>query len=150
MIWKINLIDTPFVAAWLSAGRPDQAVVNRHGQHPHAQRNAGEPRYYYLLRSDSRIRLATVGLPLGAWQGAGKVLLGTGVIIGEFHGNAHLVGRNGLRLQMEPLDLLSGVPDQEFATGSQALSAISEQIIDRVAIEESQYKIRTQYEWKRR
>jgi hypothetical protein len=138
MIWKIHKIDRTFIESWIQAGEPDQAIIDRyvqrHGQHAPAARLAGEPRYYYLHALEPRITLRTVSLPLEAWQGGAKIIIGTQRIIGEFAGNRHLVGQRGLALKMEPVDLLYGKPDDEFSDGMSMLAELSSQILDRDAL----------------
>ncbi len=150
MIWTLNTVDAAFLDAFEAAGDPDEAViasyVARHGQH--APKNVGVKRWYYLLKENPRVRLGTVGRPLGDWPGAGgvKILVGTSEIIGEFPGNRALVGQMGLHLQMEPIAWLQGEADRHFASGAALLAEISEQILDRRAIQQSQRRIQKRYE----
>ncbi len=138
MIWRLLNVEQAFIDAWTDAGRIRQHVVDRqvqaHGQYAPAQRNQNEPRWYYLHYLEPRIRLATVGLPLDQWQGGAKIIIGTCSIIGEFDGNSHLVGERGLKLQMEPLDMLRVQPDDEFVNGMAVLLELSNQIMDRDAL----------------
>jgi hypothetical protein len=154
MIWKILQINEAFIDAWTSAGEPDQAVIDAHvgrlrRKLPAAQ-HTGVMRRYYLLNENTRVRLATIGRPLEDFSGLGaKVVVGTHEIIGEFPGNEEFIGLKGLKLQCEPVEWLQGQADQEFATGSEALAAVSEQVLDLRRAEVVQREITQKYQWKK-
>lgn len=153
MIWKIVTIDAAFIAAFVSAGQPDQDVINAYlarTRKPMQQpKHEGVRRWYYLHSDNPRIRLATIGRPLEDFTGlAGKCIVGTNSIIGEFPGNRNFVGQRGSQLTLQPIEWLQGEADQEFTDGSTALAGISEQILDRRRIDENQRTIQRKYQWK--
>jgi hypothetical protein len=152
MLWRLEQINSTFIDAFEEAGEPDQAVITayvaQHGQHP--PKHAGIKRWYYFLKDNHRIRLTTVGRPLDDWAGAAKIIVGTGEIIGESTGNRDLVGQVGLKLQFEPIAWLQGRADKTFVHGEALLAEISEQILDRKVIEQSQRSIRAKYQYRRR
>ena len=148
MIWRLEHVDTTFIDAFESAGDPDQAVIDAYvAQHGLGgpQKHTNVKRWYYLLKGNPRIRLSTIGMPLDAWLGEAKVLVGTGEIIGEFKGNREYVGQTGLKLQMEPIAWLRGQADVHYTTGHALLDTISEQVLDRKAIEHVQTAITQKY-----
>lgn len=151
MIWTINDLSA-FPAAFAHAGDPDQAVIaayvaqSRRPQQP--QSRPGVRRYYYLLNDDPRVSLCAVGMPLDAWAGGAMCKVGTSEIIGEFKGNRHLVGRKGLRLQLQPLAWLNAPADEHYESGGQALEAVSFQVLDLDRAAQSQRRIVQQYQWK--
>jgi hypothetical protein len=116
------------------------------------QKNIGVKRWYYLLKENPRIRLVTVGRPLAAWDSlSAKMIVGTSKIIGEFPGNRHLVGRQGLQMKCEPIEWLRGSKaDKEFPGGDALLQEISEQILDRRSIDMHQRRIQRKYEHPKR
>ena len=153
MIWSINTVDQAFIDAWHDAGQPDQAVIDAYmatSQRLSPQKHIGIRRWYYLFNDNARIRLTTIGRPLEDFAGLeAKVIVGTIEIIGEFEGNREFVGKRGLTLQCQPIAWLQGDADEVFATGGEALAAISEQIIDREDIQRSQRTIKSRYEWRK-
>lgn len=152
MIWRVR-IDQTLIEAFVHAGSPDQAVIDTHlarlGKARQPIRHGDAKRWYYLLRSNPRVRLLTVGRPLDQWVGKeAKIIVGAVKIIGEFPGNRALVGKRGLQLKCEPIESLIGNADLELANGEALLNEISEQLLDSKAIERSQRQIRRRYEWK--
>ena len=152
MIWILDSIDDLFTGAFLSAGEPDQQIINRHMSHQprhrqHQPVRPGVKRWYYLLAENPRISLSTVGRPLADWQGGAFFIVGTREIIGEFPGNQGCIGKKELQMKMQPLAWMSGQADQQFASGAQLLAEISEQILDLDAAERSQRQTKRRYEW---
>lgn len=151
MIWTLDHLDQAFIKAWEDVGEPNQEVITaylakiRRPQHP--QKHQGIKRWYYLLQENPCIRLVSLGMPLHEWKGAAKLIVGTNEIIGEFPGNRPYVGKMGLQLQCQPLAWLQGVPDKAFPSGQALLSEISEQILDRREIEQSQQRTQKRYQW---
>ena len=135
MIWLIDNIDRKFTQDFIDAGPVDYVIVDsflkRTGRQPRAQNNPEVKRFYYLYQYDPRVRLTLVGSPLPEWEGKpAMIILGTEIILGEFVGNKTLVGKKGINLKVQPASWLKGDPDQRFALGSEALDAISFQVID--------------------
>lgn len=149
MIWRLRQVDDVFRTAFISAGMPDQQVIDeylaRTGKQNAPPKHVGVQRWYYLLQENGRIRLTTIGMPLTDWMEEGKILVGTNEIIGEFEGNRAFVGYTGLQLQMQPIAWLQGEADKEFSGGAALLAEISEQILDRSAIERTQATIAQKY-----
>jgi hypothetical protein len=78
---------------------------------------------------------------------AAMLIVGTREIIGEFAGNCHAIGRKGLQLKMQPIAWLRGEAGKHFATGSQLLAEISEQVLDQREIERVQQHLGRKYRW---
>lgn len=153
-LWKIAEVDPAFIAAFEDAGEPDQAVIDaylaRSRRKVTPQKHDGIKRWYYLRADNHRIRLGTVARPLADFAGKpAKMLVGTSEIIGEFPGNHAFVGQQGLRLTMEPIEWLHGDADKAFATGSEALAEISEQILDLRRAKRVQQEIAEKYQWRK-
>ncbi len=154
MIWTLDRVDAALLSAFADAGDIDQAVVDqRMEQFPsqqHAPARSVVKRWYYLLADNPRIGLVCISQPLYEWLGSAFLIVGTRTIIGEFEANKAFVGKLGLHLKMQPLAWLTGEADRHFATGAQLLAEISEQVLDRRAIRESQERRTRMYEWKKR
>lgn len=122
MIWTLSTVDPDLIAAFQSAGEPDQAVIDAYMQKLPRRRHyqperPGVKRWYYLMRDNPRISLAALGMPLEDWQGP-AFFVGTRAIIGEFPGNRAFVGKKGLQMKMQPLTLMTGQADYlRFASG---------------------------------
>lgn len=154
MIWKITAIDEPFIAAFVPAGEPDQRVIDdylRKTRRPmQPPKHDGVKRWYYLCRDNPRIRLSCIGRPLDDWKALpAKCLVGTNEIIGEFEGNREFIGQRGSQLTMQPIEWLQGTADAVYASGSAALSEISEQILDKRRIDRRQREVQSKYQWKK-
>src|SRR5579863_6625358 len=143
MIWTLNQVDPDLIAAFQSAGEPDQAVIDAAiaslpRRRQHQQERLGVKRWYYLLAENPRISLATLGMPLEEWQGGAFFIVGTRLIIGEFVDNREVAGLKGLQMKMQPIQWMTGQADLRFASGAQLLAEISEQVLDLQAAERSQ------------
>lgn len=154
MLWTV-VVDSTLIDAFSDVGQPDQAVVDAYlrssHKRQHPQKHAGMRRWYYLMCSNPRVRLCSVGMSLADFAGKpAKILVGTNEILGEFKGNRALVGKRGLQLQCQPIAWLHGQADKHFANGAALLAEISEQVLDLRAIEQSQEQIKRRYEWHRR
>ncbi len=58
------------------------------------------------------------------------VIVGTFVHLGEFAGTKSLIGCKGLRITLEPIELLQGPPARFFTHGRAVLAAIDWQVLD--------------------
>ena len=148
MLWILEKIDSSFINAFEDAGKLDQEVVDAYvAQYGLSgpQKHLGVKRWYYLLRENPRIRLVTVGRPLDDWHEQAKIIVGSIKILGEFQATREYVGQLGLKLQMEPINWLQGDADEFFPHGSALLNAVSEQVLDRKAIERSQKALSQKY-----
>lgn len=155
MIWTLAQVDTDFIAAFQSAGEPNQAVIDAYmcklpARRRHQPERASVKRWHYLMQDNPRIGLTSLGMPLEQWQGGAFFLVGTREIIGEFAGNREVAGLKGFHLKMQPLRWMTGQADYlRFASGAQLLAEISEQVLDRQAAERVQRETRKKYEWHR-
>jgi hypothetical protein len=155
MIWKVLSVDPQFIQKFSDAGPIDWNVVNAHLNQKRRrpivpQQNPDVPRWYYLLQDDPATRMGTVGAQLDQFKGhPAKLIIGTVEIIGEFAGQRELIGIKGLKLQLEPIHMLSGEPDAVFKTASLALASLSNQIPNLEQAEKSQRDIQNKYRWKK-
>jgi hypothetical protein len=115
-------VDEAAVAAYLAAQRPIPSTP--------VQREPTVPRWYYLYAQDRRVVLKTVAMSLEMWEGPAKVIVGTFEHIGEFAATKPLVGRKGLRISLEPIEMLHGAPERFFTTGRALLAAIDWSILE--------------------
>lgn len=153
MLWKLERVDHALIDAFEHAGEPDQEVIaaylqQRSHRPQQPPKHDGIKRWYYLLRDNPRVRLATVGRPLDDWDGSAKMIVGVNEIIGEFPKNRPYVGMRGLQLQCQPIAWLTGTADLEIADGTALLAEISEQILDKRAIDNIQQRIAQRYQWR--
>jgi hypothetical protein len=71
-------------------------------------------------------------MSLEQWQGPAKIIIGTFTHIGEFERTRELGRRHvkGLRITLEPIEMLQGPPDCFFSTGEALLQAIDWSVLD--------------------
>jgi hypothetical protein len=134
-IWKVDTI-AELRPLFEDAGSVDEEGVAAHlaglreDQRPAAPFEPTLPRWFYLLTRDRRVVLRTVGMSLEQWDGPAKVIIGTFVHIGEFARTRMLRGRKGLRITLEPIEMLQGPPARFFTNGQAVLAAIDWQVLD--------------------
>lgn len=154
MIWHVYTLDAVFRAAFVDAGAPDQAVIERFLRKKHFLRPpVAYPdvvRKYYLLREDPRVSLCVLASSLEEWQGEAWVKVGIRHILGEFVGNRELQGQKGLSLQLLPMSLLGEPADRCYDTGQQALEAISYRILDMQRALRRNEEIAARYTYRRK
>ena len=134
-IWKVDTV-ADLRPLFEDAGPVDEEVVAAHlaglraDQRPAVPFEPALPRWFYLLTSDRRVVLRTVAMSLEMWEGPAKVIVGTFEHIGEFAATKPLVGRKGLRISLEPIEMLHGAPERFFTTGRALLAAIDWSILE--------------------
>lgn len=149
MIWQINNIDV-LKTAFRPAGEPNAAVIaaylakTRRRMQP--QHHTDLPRFYYLLKDDSRVTLVCIGR-LEEWQGAAMCIVGIQEIIGEFPGNKDRTGQKGLKFTLKPLRFLQGNADKILQTGKETLEEINFQLLDIARANQINEQIRQKYQW---
>jgi len=115
-------VDEAAVAAHLAAQRP---VLS-----PPVMREPTVPRWFYLFAGGRRVVLRTMAMSLEKWEGPAKVIIGTFEHIGEFAATKPFTGRRGLRISLEPIEMLHGAPERFFTTGRALLAAIDWSILE--------------------
>jgi hypothetical protein len=78
------------------------------------------------------VLLRTIGQSLERWEGPAKVLLGSFFHLGEFAKTRQFAGRGikGLRITLEPIELLKGPPQRFFTNGRALLEAIDWRVLE--------------------
>lgn len=136
-IWRVATVHD-LIPLFEDAGPIDTAVVEAHLASQRAdQRQAVPfeptlPRWFYLYRQDRRVLLRTVGMSLERWEGPAKVIVGSFVHIGEFKRTQHYAQAHtkGLRITLEPIEMLEGPPQRFFTNGRALLEAIDWSVLD--------------------
>ena len=131
--WLIKHLEPSFYDAWEEAGEVDLSALPQTPRHP--PKHFDLPRYHYLLKTDARVRLTCVGMPLKDWlKRQVGIIVGTTKSLGEFEATKDLRGEQTLVLKMEP-GALSPPYDEVFESGAEALESISWQILDKHKID---------------
>lgn len=136
-IWRVAIVQD-LLPLFEDAGPVDEAVVRAHlasqraDQGPAAPFESTLPRWFYLYKTDRRVLLRTVSMSLERWEGPAKVIIGSFVHIGEFEQtrNYAKVHAKGLRITLEPIEMLKGPPQRFFTNGQALLEAIDWSVLD--------------------